>query len=61
MLFNDKADGSLVKDAKGHVVGSSLIGQDFTKPKYFHPRPAADDYASGPDYSYGSNYGPTTA
>ena len=59
VLFQDKADGSLVKDAKGQVVGSSLIGQDFTKAKYFHPRPAADDYASGPDYSYGSNYGPT--
>ena len=59
LLFNDKADGSLVKDAQGKVVGSSLIGQGFTKTKYFHPRPAADDYASGPDYSYGSNYGPT--
>ena len=35
-------------DASGHVVGSSLIGQDFTKPVYFHPRPEADDYASGP-------------
>ena len=59
MLFKHKADGSLVKDAKGQVVGSSLIGQDFTKKEYFHPRPEADDYASGPDYSYGSNYGPT--
>ena len=59
VAFSDKADGSYVKDAKGHVVGSSLIGQGFTKARYFHPRPAADDYASGPDYSYGSNYGPT--
>jgi K+-transporting ATPase ATPase C chain len=58
-LFKHKADGSLVENAQGKVVGSSLIGQDFTKPKYFHPRPAADGYASGPDYSYGSNYGPT--
>ena len=61
VFFKNKADGSLVKDAKGDVVGSRLIGQDFTKPQYFHPRPAADDYASGPDYSYGSNYGPTNA
>ena len=61
VLFKHKADGSLVKDAKGQVVGSSLIGQDFTEPKYFHPRPEADGYASGPDYSYGSNYGPTNA
>ncbi len=59
VLFPDKADGSFVKDAHGHIVGSSLIGQNFTKTKYFHPRPAADDYAAGPDYSFGSNYGPT--
>ena len=59
VLFHHKAEGSLVTNARGRVVGSSLIGQDFTKPGYFHPRPAADAYASGPDYSYGSNYGPT--
>ena len=59
VLFHDEAEGSFVKDAHGHVVGSSLIGQNFTKTKYFHPRPAADDYAAGPDYSFGSNYGPT--
>ena len=59
VLFKHQADGSLVKDTSGHVVGSSLIGQNFKGSKYFHPRPAADDYASGPDYSYGSNYGPT--
>ena len=58
-LFSKKADGSLIKDAKGQIVGSSLIGQGFAKENYFHPRPAADAYASGPDYSYGSNYGPT--
>ena len=58
VLFHDKAEGSYVKDAQGKVVGSKLIGQGFTKAKYFHPRPAADNYSSGPDYSYGSNYGP---
>jgi K+-transporting ATPase ATPase C chain len=58
-VFHHKAEGSFVKDAHGTVVGSRLIGQNFTKTKYFHPRPSADDYASGPDYSYGSNYGPT--
>ncbi len=62
-LFKDKADGSLVKDANGQVVGSSLIGQDFTDAQYFHPRPSADDYVPGEDgggtYSFGSNYGPT--
>ena len=59
VLFPHKADGSLVKDASGQVVGSSLIGQSFATTEYFHPRPAADGYAAGPDYSYGSNYGPT--
>jgi K+-transporting ATPase ATPase C chain len=62
-LFKHKADGSLVKDASGRIVGSALIGQNFTKATYFHPRPSADDYVAGADgggvYSYGSNYGPT--
>jgi K+-transporting ATPase ATPase C chain len=56
--FGDKADGSLVT-VDGEVVGSSLIGQTFTEPGYFHPRPSATGYAPGPDYAYGSNYGPT--
>src|SRR6516225_7362054 len=40
LVFPDKADGSLVK-VNGQVVGSSLIGQNFTKPEYFQPRPSA--------------------
>jgi K+-transporting ATPase ATPase C chain len=41
VLFNDKADGSLVKDADGEVVGSRLLGQTFTSEEYFHGRPSA--------------------
>lgn len=41
VLFNDKADGSLVKNADGEVVGSKLLGQTFTSEGYFHGRPSA--------------------
>jgi K+-transporting ATPase ATPase C chain len=52
------AEGSLITAADGTVIGSRLIAQKFTQPKYFWPRPSAVDYnASG---AAGSNKSPTS-
>lgn len=59
VLFPDKADGSLVK-LDGQVVGSTLVGQEFTSPAYFHTRPSATTPADNPSATTFANLGPAT-
>jgi K+-transporting ATPase ATPase C chain len=58
IIFPHQAGGSLLKDARGQVIGSSLIAQSFAKPGYLHPRPSAAGNGYDPMNSGGSNLGP---
>jgi K+-transporting ATPase ATPase C chain len=44
--FNYQANGSLITNQKGQIIGSALIGQTFTSSKYFQSRPSATNYSS---------------
>ncbi|MGG1635287.1 potassium-transporting ATPase subunit C [Paenibacillus sp. FSL A5-0031] len=57
LLFPKQANGSLIKDSSGQVVGSELIGQSFVDPKWFQGRVSSIDYnAAG---SGSNNFGPS--
>ncbi len=61
LLFPRRAEGSLVADASGRVVGSELLAQPFAGAAYFQPRPsAAGEKGYDPTSSGGSNLGPTS-
>jgi K+-transporting ATPase ATPase C chain len=60
IVFPEKANGSIIKNGN-QIMGSRLIGQQFTSPKYFHGRPSVTDPSYDASSSGGSNLAPTSA
>lgn len=58
LAFPAQAQGNLIRDHAGQVIGSELIAQGFAKPQYLHPRPSAAGKGYDASGSSGSNYGP---
>jgi potassium-transporting ATPase KdpC subunit len=60
LLFHHQAQGSLVLDKTGKLIGSELVGQNWTKPQYFQGRPSAAGKGYDPTSTGGTNFGPTS-
>lgn len=57
VAFPNQANGSLIRNEKGELIGSALIGQKFTAERYFYGRPSSVDYKA--EASGASQLGPT--
>ena len=60
VVFPHQAEGSLIRDTGGKVIGSEILAQGFARPEYFHPRPSAAGNGYDPTQSSGTNLGPTS-
>jgi K+-transporting ATPase c subunit len=48
-IFPNQANGSLITNTQGNIIGSALVGQNFTSDRYFFSRPSTSNYSTGDD------------